>query len=110
MFTKSKSEWVQSYGAKLVFMEGEEAPETEPTQEKEEKGSEKKELSVKDMTSAQLLSTIKACIKAANDNMEDEEFGEFMEKVEKAASDYADESEEGKEPEGEEKPEPETKD
>ena len=107
MFSSKKNDCVSAFVKKLVFMEGDEPAETPeagetaahekketPAAEKKEDKAEKKgELDLDDMSAAQKIALIKSVIKHSNDKLEDEEFGDFMEKVSKVVEEYADEEE-----------------
>lgn len=100
MFTTAKKTgWINELGTKLsVFSEeaeGAEAEEKEPAASSA--GSKKTEMNLDDMSSAQKIALIKSILKHCNDKMEDEDFGDFMEKVSAAVDEYAEEDEEDEE-------------
>lgn len=103
MFTTAKKTgWINELGTKLsVFSEEAEGAEAEEKEEKEpaaaSAGSKKTEMNLDDMSSAQKIALIKSILKHCNDKMEDEDFGDFMEKVSAAVDEYADEAEEDEE-------------
>jgi hypothetical protein len=99
MFTTAKKTgWINELGTKLsVFSEEAEGAEPEEKEVKEpaaSAGSKKTEMNLDDMSSAQKIALIKSILKHCNDKMEDEDFGDFMEKVSAAVDEYADEAEE----------------
>lgn len=98
-----KEAWIEELANQMVFGEaadGEAGEETETDDEGEKetkpKGPKTK-MNLEDMSTTQKVALIKSVIKHCNDKLEDEEFGDFMEKVEAIINDYTDEADDEEE-------------